>query len=289
MKSQAKMVPLPIPPVLLKKIKEAEGVIMQEAVQSELCCGKDSETQNALSSRKSVSSVESRKEVRKNSARSKRKLNSVTATSEERKDASSHVENNKANDAAVRNNDEIALKEGAEGSGLVLKPLGMKESEVSEFLEHYQSTVPKQLLESYSPCSELLEASLSGYEPYWLCLKDKDQPAIKGLAVFHLDSEAKLKSRVMILHASVTDEGNLSAFLKDLVTFIWQNVNCEEIRVGIAHIEQENSKCAPYLPLKNAYQALNFRWKTLANNEDGKRTLILGLSRQSTDSFLNPR
>eukprot|EP00826_Nyctotherus_ovalis_P016406 TRINITY_DN14745_c0_g5_i1.p1 TRINITY_DN14745_c0_g5~~TRINITY_DN14745_c0_g5_i1.p1 ORF type:complete len:284 (-),score=71.23 TRINITY_DN14745_c0_g5_i1:95-946(-) len=283
------MVALPIPPVLLKKIKEAEGVIMQEAVQNELYCGKDSETQNALSSRKSISSVESKKEVRKNSARSKRKLNTVVTANEEHKDALSRIENSKDDNAAVKDNDKVELKEDAEESGLVLRPLGMKESEVNEFLGRYQSTVPKQLLESYSPCSELLEASLSGYEPYWLCLADKNQSAIKGLAVFHLDSEAKLKSRVMILHASVTDEENLSTFLKDLVTFIWRNVNCEEIRVGIAHIEQENSKCAPYLPLKTAYQALNFRWKTLANNENGKRTLILGLGRQSTDSFLNPR
>ena len=85
------------------------------------------------------------------------------------------------------------------------------------------------------------------------------------------------------------EKSGLNDFLKELIEYIWENVNCEEIRVGISHIEQEKDKYSPYMPLKSAYQGLNFKWKTLTNGEDGKRILILGLSRPNTIIFNNPR
>jgi len=301
LKNQAKIVILPIAPMLLKKIREAETVILQEAVV-DISYRKNSEAQaSSQRSHKSISSLESKKDAKDNSTRSKKSIkNGVSASKdqlvqEQKEDEVLKVEDssNKIEEQSINNTHKNEHKENDEvldeDEKLVLRPLRMKESEIKGFLEHYQKKISKQLLESYSPFSELLETSFSGYEPYWLCLIDKDKFSIKGLAVFHLDPESKIRSRVMILHASVTVEENLNDFLKELINFIWANVNCEEIRVGIVHIEQDNTKSAPYLPLKTAYQNLSFKWKTLANDENGKRVLILGLNRPITEQFLNPR
>jgi hypothetical protein len=286
------MVVLPIAPMLLKKIKEAESVILQEV---DITQSKDSEAPiSSHRSHRSISSMESKQDDgRENSTRSKKKIRNVVNASrdtliQEQRDVLKPENNSsKTEEQIITQRNEHKEEVLNKDKKLMLKPLGIKESEAGEFLERYKATISKQLLESYSPLSELLETSFSGYEPYWLCLKD--QSSIKGLAVFHLDPESKIRSRVMVLHASVTEEENLNEFLKEVVSFIWANVNCEEIRVGITHIEQDNTKPAPYLPLKTAYQNLSFRWKTLANNEDGKRILILGLNRPIAEQFLNPR
>ncbi len=178
-----------------------------------------------------------------------------------------------------------------------LCPLGIREGEVAAFLQEYQRHVSDKLVQSYVPCAELLEKSMTGYEPCWVCLKDFSVGAgkspyenVKGLAVFHVDPTSKLRVRVNILHASVAESaGPVKEFLQKVVDYVWANVNCEEIRVGLAHIEQAGEKYVPYEPLKNAYQELQFRWKTLTNDEEGKRILVLGLSRPATKPFANPR
>jgi hypothetical protein len=173
-----------------------------------------------------------------------------------------------------------------------LRTLGISEAEVSTFLEQYEPMVPAKILESYLVLPKLLEKSLSGYEPYWLCFNETDHvnySAIKGLVVFHTDPESKLKQRVNILHASVTAEEELNDFLKEVVEYIWSNVNCQEIRVGISNIDKVGEKLVPYEPLKEAYQKLQFRWKTLTNDENGNRILVLGINRPTNKPFLNPR
>lgn len=72
-----------------------------------------------------------------------------------------------------------------------------------------------------------------------------------------------------------------------LVNYIWKNVNCDEIRVGIAHIPQGQGKFIQYEPLKIAFQNLGFRWKTLVNDEKGGRILVLGLNRPENVLFDN--
>jgi len=222
LKHQGKMVALAIPPGLLRKIKEAEAIIMKEPTH-----------------------------------------------------------NSKSRKSVLPKEDAINVKIQKEE----LRPLGLNESEVEQFLKRYQTTISPMLIKSYCPLSELLEKAHSGYEPHWLCFTDNS--SIKGLAVFHLDPASKVKARVNILHASVTSESDLPNFLKELTNYIWENINCEEIRVGLAHITQDNDKPGPYSPLKVTYQQLNFRWKTLTNDEQGNRILILGLQRSLP--FSNPR
>eukprot|EP00826_Nyctotherus_ovalis_P040508 TRINITY_DN4002_c0_g3_i1.p1 TRINITY_DN4002_c0_g3~~TRINITY_DN4002_c0_g3_i1.p1 ORF type:complete len:345 (+),score=64.62 TRINITY_DN4002_c0_g3_i1:1131-2165(+) len=253
------MVALPIPQRLLKRIKEAEAVIMNETAQ----------TDSAEAKKIVVEEIMEKKEA---TQPAKSPIQAITEDKINAKD----IDNNPAHKTPEKN-------ESTEKSSL--QPLKMKESEVQQFLERYTSVVSSKLIQSYCPLSELLEKAHSGYEPHWLSLTNNS--SIEGLAVFHLDPAGKSRARVTILHASTASEERLQSFLGELVSCIWENVNCEEIRVGLAHFSQADGKLGPYTPLKAAYQQLHFRWKTLTNDEQGNRILILGLTRPSP--FLNPR
>jgi hypothetical protein len=57
----------------------------------------------------------------------------------------------------------------------------------------------------------------------------------RGLLVFYLDPASQIKKRVMILHASAVSPVELKVALDVYVKYIWENVNAEEIRVGLGH------------------------------------------------------
>eukprot|EP00826_Nyctotherus_ovalis_P012864 TRINITY_DN13426_c0_g1_i2.p1 TRINITY_DN13426_c0_g1~~TRINITY_DN13426_c0_g1_i2.p1 ORF type:complete len:317 (+),score=48.24 TRINITY_DN13426_c0_g1_i2:317-1267(+) len=173
---------------------------------------------------------------------------------------------------------------------LVLQSLGMKESEVPLFLKYYKSTISASITESYSPLEELLKQTQAGYNPHWLCLKvsedsSKDYSSIKGLVVFYLEAEEELKRQVSVLHASAAEE-LLANLLEETVKYIWVNVNCKEIKVVLNHIEYIGHFII-YKPLKTAYQRLHF--KSLAQNETHKQTLVLDLDKSALHFLLLPK
>ena len=315
LKQQAKMTVLPIPPALLKRIREAEMVIMEEAImmadmeQSEVLTEKREEQRRSTSSdhsehkKQEVSDTRTQDQPALHSVKKSPTMVEKEPVIMKSKQESPVAKLDKENfelkpekkSAAAKEEEEWANNKDEEvATGPTLNPLGISESEVPEFLKHYESAVSPKLIQSYPPCSELLEKSLTGYEPHWLCFCSLENApgshsSVKGLAVFHMDPTSKLKPRVNILHATVTPESELKPFLAALVEYIWTNMNCEEIRVGIAHIDQAGEKSVPYEVLKAAYQELQFRWKTLTNDEQGKRILVLGLNRPATKPFMNPR
>jgi len=251
------MIILPIPTSLLKRIKAAESIIIEEFITEA------NSIQNSLVNQEPPSSQRGEFSPESNPTRIKASREFIAKTEQHSGEARPK-----------------------------LRVLGISEAEIPVFLEQYGSMVPTKLLESYLALPELLEKSLSGYEPCWLCFNKTDHlnySVVKGLLVFHIDPESKLKKRVNILHASVTVEEELNDFLKEVVEYIWSNVNCQEIRVGISHVDQVGEKVVPYEPLKDGYQKLEFRWKTLTNDENGNRILVLGINRPTDKPFLNPR
>eukprot|EP00826_Nyctotherus_ovalis_P056763 TRINITY_DN7728_c0_g1_i5.p1 TRINITY_DN7728_c0_g1~~TRINITY_DN7728_c0_g1_i5.p1 ORF type:complete len:491 (-),score=73.69 TRINITY_DN7728_c0_g1_i5:394-1866(-) len=247
LKQKSKMMVLPIPTTLLKRIKAAESIIIEE---------------------------------------------SITEGNSEARSSSRRTEFSPTSEPTIKSSSKFTAEKSPANKQPQLKPLNISEDEIPALLEQYSSMVPSKFLESYLALTELLEKSQTGYEPCWLCYTESEHvnyAAIKGLAVFYVDPEAKVKPRVQILHASVTAEEDLDMFLKDVVEYIWSKTNCQEIRVGITHIDQVGEKLVPYEPLKAAYQSLQFRWKTLTNDENGKRILVLGVNRPADKLFLNPR
>ena len=325
---------MPIQPAQLKKIREAEALIMEEAMQQLMASEQDYSPikEHETSGKEKESDT---KDLRHNTSAGEGNhlINGIErkyefALSNRSRDSPSSyamvtddkIENGKEKqvESAIRTQRSLVVKKedlqfdkdvASECAVMVeqiqeepkrentVEPLGIRESQVSELLEYYQSIISPKLIQSYTPCTELLEKAQSGFEPYWLCFTSSDYAPeskseyskIRGLAVFHVDPTSKLRVRVNILHASCEPESMLKEFLEKVLQYIWNNVNCDEIRVGLAHIEQAGEKYIPYDPLKNLYQELQFRWKTLTNDELGKRILVLGLNRPVAKVFTNPR
>ena len=193
------------------------------------------------------------------------------------------------------------------GDSLLVQPLKVNDVELESILTWYKTQCSAPILKSFCELAKLLEKADSGYEPSWVCFVDSSYPkegakallsagkleGIRGLAVFHLDPASQTRKRVFILHASTCTEAaeptTLRTCVAKLVDYIWANVNCEEIRVGLTHLLQEDGKRAPYELLKSAFLALNFRWKTLINDQPDNRILVLGATRPLTTLFANPR
>ena len=199
-------------------------------------------------------------------------------------------------------NSETKLPLILETTSFGIKPLKITEPEAAKLLAWYQNHTSSKILQSYCPLSELITKAESGYEPYWLCyandtyplegasnlLRDSSFDLLRGLAVFHIDPASQQKPRVTILHASTLEETKVPDLVRKLVEYIWKNVNCEEIRVELTHFMQEG-RLAPCDVLKASFQGMKFRWKTLINDQQGKRVVVLGLARGAGDVFVNPR
>jgi len=177
----------------------------------------------------------------------------------------------------------------------IIKPLAIKESEAAEFIKNYIAKVPQKIIDSNPSVTDLLEKSLSGYEPYWICLTTPEYTPgalglIKGLAVFHMDpTECKFKPTVKLLHASVIDEADIKFFIKEISDYIWANVNCDEILVELAHLAVEGGKPAAYEKLKVGYTSNKYRWKHLAKDDFQRMIQVMGLKRPADKPFANPR
>jgi hypothetical protein len=90
------------------------------------------------------------------------------------------------------------------------------------------------------------------------------------------------------LHASFIDkEINMSEFLKQLIDYIWERNSSNEIRVELSYTQQRDGKFVPYEDLKNEYQRLQFKWRTLINDRDGNRNVALSLTRPKNTTFNN--
>lgn len=263
---------LPVPQNLLKRIRAAEMMIMEESMKEQILTEQENNPNNEIPST-------GRKEEEKSST-------SLAAKNAKQ----SPKQNLEISNPSIGNKEEPI-----ETQKLNLFPIKIPEDELLPFLLQYQARVSPPLHQSYCPLTELLEKSQTGYTPYWLSysysdINSPDDQTIQGLAVFYIDPSCKARTRVSILHATVAgEESKFGEFLSELLAFIWKNVNCDEIRVGLAHIQQQEDKTIPYDPLKNAYQDLKFRWKTLSNDDQGNRILILGMNRPENAPYMNLR
>lgn len=273
--SKQAVLELPVPPSLLKRIHAAELMIMEGVIAT----ANDSRTKNDPNN---AMPTTGRKEEDKQSP------SSILGNQEKLQLIPLNLEQENLINDVDENAEEL--------QNLQLLPLKITEEELPQFLAKYQTRVIPELIQSYCPLSDLLEKTQTGYTPHWLCFSypgwyESKEQQIEGLAVFFIDPSCKARTRVTILHASVARElGKISDLLSEVLNYIWRNINCDEVRVGLAYIQQEGEKCIPYDPLKNAYQEIKFKWKTLTNDDLGNRILILGMNRPENIPFvLNDR
>eukprot|EP00826_Nyctotherus_ovalis_P061174 TRINITY_DN8676_c0_g1_i6.p1 TRINITY_DN8676_c0_g1~~TRINITY_DN8676_c0_g1_i6.p1 ORF type:complete len:472 (-),score=84.64 TRINITY_DN8676_c0_g1_i6:722-2137(-) len=180
------------------------------------------------------------------------------------------------------------------------KPILDASSEAAKLLKWYAAKLGEDYAKSFCPLEKLVEESQRGCNSIWLCYgSDKwdtknasaiisggrMEDKIFGLAVLNVGYVSQAKSIVRIVHVS-SIKGEIGVLLKELTDYIWNNINCDEIRVELTHYMQ-GGRLLPFTSLKREFTSLNFRWKSLINVQEG-RTDVLGLSRPETSPYANP-
>lgn len=181
------------------------------------------------------------------------------------------------------------------------KPMLDTSNEAAKLLKWYAGKLSEDCAKSFCPLEKLVEESQRGCNSIWLCYGSEKwdtknasalisggdmEDKILGLAVLSVDCVSQAKSRVRIVHVS-SIKGEIGVLLKELTDYIWSNINCDEIRVELAHYMQ-GDKLLPCASLKREFTSLNFRWKSLINVREG-RTDVLGLSRPEASPYTNPK
>jgi len=168
--------------------------------------------------------------------------------------------------------------------------LGIEEEKFGEFFEQYKKEVPNSIIATFLPPHELQEKMEAGAEPYFLAFKQKGQNNdILGLAAFNIDPTSQIRKRVNLHHISTKNKDIIGDIIHEFLKFAWENVCCDEIRVGLYH--QANAEGHMFLEdwIKEKFTQEKFRWKTLTNDKSGTRVMVLGLNRPQEVTFLNPR
>lgn len=98
------------------------------------------------------------------------------------------------------------------------------------------------------------------------------------------------------MHISSTNKDKIDELVIKVLDYIWKKTHAEEIRVALRHqnieIEKDGEiqKKLDIVPwMKEAFTRQKFRWKTMKNDKEGKRSTVFGLARPADITFENPR
>ena len=106
-----------------------------------------------------------------------------------------------------------------------------------------------------------------GQDPIWFELVDPSSEKRVGLAVAHIDNTVFTSRRMVILHFTVNNRENYSELLKQFVEYLWKNDECNEIKMSLYYLEDQNSNLGADKQLQDALKGLGFRWKQLTNDK----------------------
>ena len=155
----------------------------------------------------------------------------------------------------------------------------MTRSDFEAYIKRYYQTLPDTVAKSNNDVDKILAKTEEGYEPHYyklVCAKGREQ----GLACFNYDNTNMGGHRCVITHLSTVDPENMAQALDLLVNHVWREMNCNDIRVSLFHIRDEQTgtmKADPHM--KSVYTTKKFKWKTLSNDPStGKRAQIMQLN-----------
>jgi len=155
-----------------------------------------------------------------------------------------------------------------------VQPVDLYEDEVEEYLRIYLQKIDQNMKDSFiSDPKVLLERANMGQDPIWFELVEVSGAERKtGLAVAHIDNTVFTARRMVILHFTSEDREMYHDFLAKFVEYLWKNDECNEIKICLYHIEDQNGNLGADKNLEQAIKKLGFRWKQLTNDKHtGKR------------------
>lgn len=165
----------------------------------------------------------------------------------------------------------------------IIRPIDIYEDEISNHIQQYVESIDSKMRNSFiSDPQDLLARANNGQDPLWFDLIDPTGSKKVGLAVTNVDNTHFLTRRLVILHFTLLDRTLYSEYLKKFVEYLWQNQECDEIKISLYHIdgEGENNNMGADKQLQDNIKALGFRWKQLINDKvTGKRYIDYLLKR----------
>lgn len=127
--------------------------------------------------------------------------------------------------------------------------------------------------------NDLLKRANQGQDPLWFEFVDASN-ARTSFAVVHIDTTHFATKRLVILHFSSIKREDFGNNLDELVTYIWKNLDCDEIKFTLYHMEDEDFHMGPDVELQDVIKKKGFRWKQLTNDKlTGKRYIVYLIKR----------
>jgi len=155
-----------------------------------------------------------------------------------------------------------------------VQPVDHYEDEMEEYLKHYLGEIDQSMKNSFlSDPHVLLERANMGQDPMWFELVESSDVEKKvGLAVAHIDNTVFTTRRMVILHFTSADRERYQEFLGKFIEYIWQKDECNEIKISLYYLEDQNNHLGADKHLQDCIKKLGFRWKQLTNDKfTGKR------------------
>lgn len=158
-------------------------------------------------------------------------------------------------------------QQDAGSSELTLVPLEAFETEIGDIFSNHNEHVEDILRRSFnSSITDILNISNSGQDARWIEIKRGGQHL--GLAAANINSSNYTVRRLQLLYFTVTDLSLHEAALTLLLDYFWKKDPCDDIWVGLFHMEDETGRLGVNKKVEEAYKKSGFRWKRITNDSD---------------------
>jgi len=154
-------------------------------------------------------------------------------------------------------------------SSSYVEAIDLYEDEVEEYVNLYLKKIDNKMKESFiSDPKALLERANLGQDPIWFNIIDPSQHDQRaGFAVAHIDNTIFTARRMVILHFTTENRDNYQELLSKFVDYLFINDECNEIKISLYYIEDENNNLGADKQLQDCIKKLGFRWKQLTNDK----------------------
>ena len=148
---------------------------------------------------------------------------------------------------------------------------------VEEQLYQYSLSVPDTIQESLGKVENVFSTATSLRYPAFLWAKIGAETV--GLLSLNLENQKSMQKRLFISHISVLQIDLFDRFLDLILSHIWQNYDCIEVRVGIISKVTEQGKYEADKSIKQYFDSKGFRWKQMIYTVNQVPVQLLGLRR----------
>ena len=148
---------------------------------------------------------------------------------------------------------------------------------VEEQLYQYSLLVPDTIQESLGKVETVFSTATSLRYPAFLWGKIGAETI--GLVSLNLENQKSMQKRLFISHISVLQTDLIDRFLDLILSHIWHNYDCIEVRVGLISKVTDQGKYEADKSIKQYFDSKLFRWKQMIYTVNQVPVQLLGLRR----------